>query len=221
LETLEIVMPSPFPGMNPYLEQDRVWHDFHQRFIPATADALGRQVDPRYVVRIDEHVYIRELPEELLSYVEVRDRDNWQLVTVIELLSPSNKVRGDDREQYLAKRSQLLSSPVHFVEIDLLRGAPRLPLRNMPECSYYAMVSRVEQRPRAGVWPVRLSERLPVIPVPVRAPDADARLDLQGVLHRVYDAARYQTYIYLTEPQPRLSPEDAGWARQYIPAPPS
>ena len=27
-------MPSPFPGMNPYLEQPDVWHDFHQGFIP-------------------------------------------------------------------------------------------------------------------------------------------------------------------------------------------
>lgn len=30
-------MPSPFPGMNPYLEQDDVWQDFHQSFITRTA----------------------------------------------------------------------------------------------------------------------------------------------------------------------------------------
>jgi hypothetical protein len=30
--------------MNPYLESDRVWHDFHERFIPAAAEALGRVV---------------------------------------------------------------------------------------------------------------------------------------------------------------------------------
>jgi uncharacterized protein DUF4058 len=37
-------MPSPFPGMNPYLEQEDVWSDFHNRFIPAAADAIGPQV---------------------------------------------------------------------------------------------------------------------------------------------------------------------------------
>jgi hypothetical protein len=41
-------MPSPFPGMNPYLEQDDVWHDFHERFLPAAAEAIGVQVQPDY-----------------------------------------------------------------------------------------------------------------------------------------------------------------------------
>ena len=33
-------MPYPFPGMNPYLEQEDVWHDFHERFIPLAATLL-------------------------------------------------------------------------------------------------------------------------------------------------------------------------------------
>jgi hypothetical protein len=232
--------------MNPYLEQDRVWHDFHERAIPVIAEQVGSQVDPRYVVRIDEHVYIKELPQEekrlagrsgstalleppvlvelpavdieRLSYVEVRDRDSWELVTVVELLSPSNKAAGPDREQYLTKRALLLSSPVHLVEIDLLRGGPRLPFRDLPECEYYLMVSRMEHRPHAEIWPVRLRKRLPAVPIPLRAPDGDAQLDMQEVLHRVYDAARYQTYIYLGQPQPRLGGEDVTWARQFVPA---
>src|SRR5687768_15912839 len=55
-------MPSPFPGMNPYLEQDTVWHDFHERFCPAAAESLTAQVRPHFIVKIDEHVYIHELP---------------------------------------------------------------------------------------------------------------------------------------------------------------
>src|SRR5213594_2624159 len=57
-------MPSQFPGMNPYLEQDEVWHDFHERFIPHIAEVIGAQVQPNYIVKIDEHVYIHELPED-------------------------------------------------------------------------------------------------------------------------------------------------------------
>src|SRR5438132_3295526 len=54
-------MASPFPGMNPYLEQEDVWHDFHERFIPHIAELLLPQVRPAYIVKLDEHVYIHEL----------------------------------------------------------------------------------------------------------------------------------------------------------------
>src|SRR5215471_13932126 len=54
-------MPSPFPGMNPYLERASVWRDFHETFMPAAREILSAQVLPRYFVRIDEKVYIHEL----------------------------------------------------------------------------------------------------------------------------------------------------------------
>lgn len=252
-------MPSPFPGMNPYLEQERVWHDFHERLIPLLAEMLGARIAPKYIVRIDERMYIRELPSEEgrffgrgdlglsrtpvnagprggavlaaparvripeldvehLSFLEIRDRDDWRVVTVIEVLSPSNKYAGPDREQYLAKRAQLLTSAVHFVEIDLLRGGPRMPLNNLPACDYYVMVSRAAERPEAGLWPIRLRDPLPAVPIPLHAPDEDVELDLQAALHRIYDAAQYEIYIYLDEPQPRFSADDTEWARAYTPA---
>jgi hypothetical protein len=207
-------MASPFPGMNPYLEHDNVWHDFQKRFCPAVAEILTSQLKPKYVARIAKQAHTR------LSVVEIRDRVDRRLITVIELLSPTNKYAGPDREQYLAKRGQLLASGTHFVEIDLLRGGPRLPLENLPECDYYVLVSRAEERPEAGLWPLRLRERLPVIPVPLRAPHPDAQLDLQALLHRIYDAAGYEDDIYTGEPQPRLTPDDATWAGQFLPAQP-
>lgn len=254
-------MPSPFPGMNPYLEQEDVWVDFHQSFIPLLRDMLTVQVRPAYLARVEEYLVIHELPEdeqrylgrsdvsvtrsptgdkaqttgatleapaygrwsptvdmERHSYLEIRDRHDRHLVTVLELLSPSNKRLGPDREQYLAKRRQIYASNVHLVEIDLLRGGPRLPLDDMPACDYCVLVSRAEERPRVGIWPLRLREHLPVIPVPLRAPDADAQLDLQVALHRLYDAAGYEDYIYTGSPQPPLLPDDAAWARQFLPS---
>ena len=53
-------MPSPFPGMNPYLEQEDVWQDFHDRMLPAISDALTPQVRPGYIVKIEEHIFIHE-----------------------------------------------------------------------------------------------------------------------------------------------------------------
>src|SRR5439155_18245176 len=61
--TRNCIMPSPFPGMNPYLEHEDAWNDFHERFIPAAAEEIGRQVRPAYIVKIDQNVYVNELPE--------------------------------------------------------------------------------------------------------------------------------------------------------------
>ncbi len=131
-------MPSPFPGMNPWVEQDGLWPDFHVTFVPMLRRQLTRQVAPKYIVQLEEHIYIHELPPvqgrsirpdlavirpqggpgapvgvaeieapshprlpaedvERVPFLEVRDRQNRELVTVIELLSPSNKRRGEDR----------------------------------------------------------------------------------------------------------------------------
>ncbi|HUG89817.1 MAG TPA: DUF4058 family protein [Planctomycetaceae bacterium] len=222
-------MPSPFPGMNPYLEQDRVCHDFHETFLPAIREALVAQVRPKYLVKIEEVATAAPLygrvptavDIEQLSYVELHDRDSLELVTVLELLSPSNKKHGPDREQYLSKRRQLLARTAHLVELDLLRGGPRLPLEDLPDCDYYAMVSRFDERPQVGLWPLKVREPLPVIPIPLRAPDPDARLDLKPILDRVYDAAGYEDYIYSGAPQPPLYPQDAEWAKPFIPAAPA
>ena len=51
-------MPSPFRGMNPFLEQNHVWQDFHDSFVPALRDAIMPQVRPQFVAKIGEHLYI-------------------------------------------------------------------------------------------------------------------------------------------------------------------
>lgn len=253
-------MPSPFPGMNPWLEQDDVWQDFHQSFIPVLREMLADLVRPKYFVKIDEHLYLHELPEgerallgrgdvtvaspagaeeetaetaslaapaygrlpsvtdvERQSYLEIRDRKSRDLITVIEVLSPTNKRTGSDREQFVAKRRQLMQSPVHYVEFDLLRGGRRMPVDDLPECDYYALVSLAQERPRVGIWPIRLRDPLPSVPIPLRDPDPPVWIDLQEALHRVYDAAGYEDYVYNSRPQPPLTADDDEWARAIVP----
>ncbi len=252
-------MPSPFPGMNPYFEQTEHWLDFHTEFLSALRRLLAPQVGSKYIVQLEEHIYIHDLPPEprqrigtadlspvqpgggemaqaalglleapaevwlpeqdveRVPFLEVRDRQGRELVTVIELLSPSNKRAGGDREAYLAKRRGLLRSRGHLVEIDLLRGWTPMPQEGRPKCDYSVMVSRAEKRRASDFWPIALRERLPVIPIPLRPPDAAARVDLQEVLHRAYDGPGYEHFIYNGEPEPRLSADDAAWARQLVP----
>ncbi|MBR8833824.1 MAG: DUF4058 family protein [Stigonema ocellatum SAG 48.90 = DSM 106950] len=50
-------MPSPFPGMNPYLENPALWSKVHKRLIVAIADSLSPQLRPKYIVDIEERVY--------------------------------------------------------------------------------------------------------------------------------------------------------------------
>jgi uncharacterized protein DUF4058 len=57
-------MPSPFPGMNPYLEQAELWRDFHLEFLPAMRRQLVTLVGPAYIIKLEEHLYIHDLPPE-------------------------------------------------------------------------------------------------------------------------------------------------------------
>jgi hypothetical protein len=215
--------------MDPYLEQEVLWHDFHEKFIPAAAAHLAAQVLPRYIVLIDENVYLHNVATESRSWVgrpdvdveresflEVRDRQNRELITLVEVLSPTNKRPGDHRGQYLTKRSGFLRSPVHLVEIDLLRGGPPLPPEDRPGGPYSVLVSRAGMRPRADLWPFGLRDPLPTVPIPLKASDGDARLDLRAVLDRVYDESGYFYFLYDHEPDPPLTSEDERWARSLL-----
>ena len=93
-----------------------------------------------------------------------------------------------------------------------------MPQEGRPECDYSVMVSRAEKRRAADFWPIRLRDRLPIIPIPLRSPDDAVRVDLQEALHHAYDGPGYELFIYYGEPEPDLSAYDAAWARQFVPA---
>ena len=62
-------MHSRFPGMDPYLEYEDAWHDLRARFIPLVATMLGDQLRPRYIIKVDEHVYVHELLAESRQWI--------------------------------------------------------------------------------------------------------------------------------------------------------
>jgi hypothetical protein len=184
----------------------------------SVAHARGDQAIARAVGVLEAPVEV-QLPEqdvERVPFLEVRDRRGRELVSVIEMLSPSNKRCGDDREAYLANRREILRSPAHLVEIDFLRGWAPMPSENRPDCDYSVLVSRAERRRSAGFWGIRLADPLPVVPIPLRAEDNDARIDLQEVLHRAYDGPGYEHFIYEGTPEPALAPAVAAWAEQFL-----
>ena len=172
-------------------------------------------------VEVAEPIVVTTLFDEEIheSRVEVVDRDQRQAVAVIEVLSPANKVLGSrGRASFEQKRQEVMNSPSHFVEIDLLRGGVGVRTREtLPPCEYLVHLSRNSKRPKALAWPIRLSQRLPLIPIPLLAGDPDGVLDLQAVLTTAYERARYDYRLdYTREPDPPLPPEWAAWADRLL-----
>ena len=146
-------------------------------------------------------------------YLEVRLAPDGEVVTMIELLSHTNKRAGDERHSYLEKRAALIDSAVHFVEIDLLRAHDPLPFAGRPGADYRIFIHRRELGRRAHLYPFLLRQPIPSFPLPLLPDDIEPQVDLGAILHSLYDRARYKLVIdYRQPPAPPLSAEDAAWA---------
>ena len=254
-------MAGPFPGMDPYIECQGNWQDFHNSLIGEACNALGVQLPDGYVPRVDERIEVVGFsvpdekshrpdvlvarrdspvrasrpstravhtikpvlidvsdhdPEELRhTWLEIRRLPGMELVTVVEVLSPTNK-SGIGRAEYLEKRKDFHSRKINLVEIDLLLGGRRVPMKKpLRRGHYFAVVARGDLLPTAEVYSWTLRDRLPLIPIPLCPPDADVALDLQELVGRVYDLGRYGLTLEHDQPLPpalTLFPKDRAWA---------
>jgi uncharacterized protein DUF4058 len=157
-----------------------------------------------------------EIEEAFLKIIHVESED---LVTLIEVLSPTNKIRGSrGRASFMAKRHEIMSTEVHWVEIDLLRaGVPSVTDPPLRPSDYRVLVSRGDQRMKTRYWPVGVRQALPVIAIPLRGKDPEVSLDLGAVFRTVYDRAAYDVSVdYRKAPRPALEGDDAKWARELL-----
>lgn len=155
------------------------------------------------------------LPNESLTetFLEIRTVNDGQLVTAIELLSPTNK-RGEGAAEYQHKRREILASEVHLLEIDLLRIGESFPVTGpLPSVPYFVFLSRANRRPKVEIWPIPLEAPLPVVPVPLLDGDHDVELDIALAFRTIYDLFEYDRDLdYSGSPTIRLSPEQSVWA---------
>jgi hypothetical protein len=162
-------------------------------------------------------------------FVEIRDAQMaHKVVTVIEIVSPSNKQPGPDRRSYETKQQEVLSSDANLIELDLLRAGRRL----LPYPELVAFVDELHPDYlvvlnrnilREGYWmdftlyPVNLREMLPCIPVPLANGDPDVLLDLRVAAIRTYQDGPYLRLVdYSAEPVPSLKLDDAAWADEML-----
>ena len=253
-------MPSPFPGMDPYLE-GYLWPDVHSALASKIRQYLTPLLRPKYAARLEVYLAEDPFPEgeigilypdvevvetsrsqstpspsssgQLLTItppalslpvtqavsvritsVEIRDTANNKLIASIEILSPVNK-RGPGLSTYRKKRQRLYEADVHLLEIDLLRRGTRpFAQPRLPKVAYCIALTRARAK-QIEIWPVDLPNTLPVIPVPLRAPDPDVPLDLQTAVNDIYDEAAYDLTLDYQQmpPPPKLSAEDSEWFR--------
>lgn len=272
-------MPSPFPGMDPYLEDPALWPDVHARLIAQVAEALAPKLRPRYVARVELRTYLVE-PDDPASelylipdarilernarastggeaheagggvavaepaaamaievtgqvrsaarhrYLEIREPRSRQVITVIEIVSPANKVTGSaGRRSFRDKREEIGASDASWFEIDLLRqGTRTINVPGLAKSPYLVYVDRTAPASpsselhepgdrRQFVWPIQLRKPLPVVSVPLRPEDQDVTLNLQAVLDATYDRAAYDLeFDYSAPPASALNDADAQWA---------
>lgn len=152
--------------------------------------------------------------EVRIPVVEIRDRKHNKLITAIEILSPVNK-RNPGLQPYREKRLRLHYAGVHLVEIDLLRRGER-PITHpyLPKSHYLVTLIRGGVG-KTQVWAVDVKGQLPIIPIPLKHPDADISLDLGQALKDLYEQRQFEKSIDYSEmpPPPAFSEEDLAWMR--------
>lgn len=236
-------MPSPFPGVDPFLESQGLWPDFHVAFATYLRDTIAMQLPDPYVARIDERMNLVELeaeevkqfrPDVAISrqgpacahsegtgatmtlepvivtlkvldeyrevFIEILHGPDRKLVTVIEVLSPSNKIGGGYRD-FLARHNAWMRRDVNLVDLDFLSAGRRLPIKGrFPLGDHYAYISRGERMPECQLYAWTVRDPLPSIPIPLLAPDPDVVIELGPIFANVYERARNERSINYREP---------------------
>ncbi len=239
-------MPSPFPGMDPYLEDPARWRDLHQAIINYGREMLQQKLRPHYVAQVDERMYVASSERHIIPdvtiirpplrearaeyavaspvvepyvlivpddpvrepFMEIIVPHTGEVVTVIEVLSPTNKQDRNGWAHYQQKREEVLNSTAHLVEIDLLaegeRVTPEMHDRAtgaLLDYRYVVSVNRAQShRERYELYPIRLADRLPHFRIPLKPEHADVTLDLQAVFGRCYDNGAYDLLIDYGKP---------------------
>lgn len=142
-----------------------------------------------------------------------------QLVTSVEVLSPTNKRRGSAGwDQYERKRSIFAHGHANLVEIDLLRRGRRHPMSEQwPDSPFVIAVFRREKAPAADVWPAFVLKPLPTIPIPLLPPDGDIAVELQPLVSDIYESSRYFDDMRYEETiQPPLRADEAQWLSEFL-----
>ncbi len=221
-------MPSPFPGMDPYLEEEKLWPVFHHQFISCLYQILLPGLVDRYRARVAQRHYVTETAlftsvireEHHEDYIEIRQRSDGRLITQVDAVSPANKSTSVGRVAYMTKRREGKTSGASLVEVDLiLAGQPMLEYSRdgLPDWDYAVTVTRSTQPERYEIYTATLQKRLPRFRLPLAADDRDTVLDLQAAFVRCYDQGGFAAMVdYKRDPATLLKEDDRTWLQDLL-----
>lgn len=216
-------MSSPFPGMDPYLEDDALWPAFQHQLVQCVYQVLLPGLIDRYRARVSQRRYVNEQvlftsvirEEHHEQFIEIRQRSDSKLVTLVDMVSPANKTTSDGRHAYLEKRREAKAGGASLVEIDLiLQGQPMLDYarEGLPEWDYAVTVTRSSQPERYEIYTSTLEKRLPRFRLPLAPDDRDTVIDLQAAFARAFDQGGFVEQIdYKKDPATRISDANRKW----------
>lgn len=214
--------------MDPYLEQDKLWPAFHHQLVACLYQILLPGLVDRYRARINQRSYFTEQPlftsiikeEHNEEFIEVRQRADGRLVTLIDVVSPVNKTTTQGRIAYHETRRQARAQASSVVEIDLVtQGSPMLDYarEGLPDCDFSITVTRSSQPERYEIYTTTLQKKLSRFKIPLATDDRDTVLDLQSVFTRCYDQGAFGSHIdYTKDPSISLSDEDLKWLGELL-----
>jgi hypothetical protein len=209
--------------MDPYLEDDALWPVFHHQFVLCLYQILLPGLVDRYRARVAQRHYVTEQAlftsvvreEHHEDHVEIRQRADNRLVTLLDVVSPANKTTAAGRSAYLETRKAAKVAGANLVELDLvLQGQPTLEYsrEGLPDWDYAVTVTRSTQPERYEIYTATLQKRLPRFRLPLSPDDRDTVLDLYTAFNRCYDQSGFAGKInYKQDPATKMSDEDLRW----------
>jgi hypothetical protein len=196
------------------LEDDReLFHSMHPDVAviePPEAIAGGAVAVMEQIAVAEPEVIPVQFGALRQPFLEIRDASNHdRVITVIEFVSPTNKLAGPGRTLYRRKQQDCLAAGVNLVEIDLTRTGKRELLGTSGsehrESTYAVSVFRAAVPDVVNYESLPLTEPLPAIGIPLRTTDDDVPLELQPLIQQVIVNGRYEDLDTTRELSPPLT----------------
>lgn len=223
-------MPSPLPGMDPFLEHSKLWPPFHRHMVAAVYQTLLPGLVDRYRARVATRSYTSDVvlftsvtkEQHDEEFIEIRSRTDGRLVTLVEVVSIGNRTTTAGRSAYQVTRTAAQAERAGVVEFDLLtQGKPAIDFdrSTLPQHDHTVTVTRGGTPDRYEIYTSGVRRRLPKFKLPLAADDRDTVLDLQLAFARAYETGQFEKIINYTgilPPDVKLSDEDRQWVTEQV-----
>ena len=153
-------------------------HVVHPKGMPLQGRAsVGSWTKPSFAVDLDD---LKPTP-----FLEIR-HENQEIITTIEVLSPSNKSGKTGFSSFEDKQNMLARNGVNLIEIDLLQKGRRRWRDPRADSATYLISVLWGGESAVQMWSSSVGDSLPTIPVPLRFPDGEIGLNLEAIIQDYY-----------------------------------